>query len=318
MPQPTGRQVHVDALLTNISLQYRNPDYIADAIFPMVPVEKQSNIVPKYDQSHWFRDGAKLRAPGTKSEGGGFTVDVTDKYYCDRYSYRDEVTDDDRDNADDPFSLERDAVDFVTDKIQLGREVKFAGDFFKASVWGTDKAGATDFVQWSDYGASNPLLDITQWQEDVEGKIARTPNTGVLGRQVWTKLKWHPVLIDTIKHVERGVITLDLAAALMELPKLLIGKALKTTTVEGTAEASVTYSRVWGKGFLLLYTPATPSLRTPAAGYTFVWRRVANAIQYIKRMRDEEREVEIFEGNSYFDQKAVGTQAGLFAASAVA
>src|SRR5262245_48022454 len=134
MPQPTSRDVHVDTLLTEISIRYSNAEYIADQLFPVVPVVKQSNKVPKYDQSVWFRDQAQLRAPGTKSRGGGFTVDTSDTYFCDRYSFRFEIPDETRDNADAPFDLDRDGTLFTTDKLLMRREVNFATSFFTSTV----------------------------------------------------------------------------------------------------------------------------------------------------------------------------------------
>ena len=73
MPDPTPRDLHVDQLLTQISIAFKNPSYIADQMFPMVPVRKQSDKIPKYDQSFWFRDQAVIRAPGTKSTGGSLS-----------------------------------------------------------------------------------------------------------------------------------------------------------------------------------------------------------------------------------------------------
>lgn len=310
--RPTSIDVHVDQLLTNISIAYRNPAYIADQIFKMVPVNKQSNIVPKYDQSHWFRDDAQLRRSGTKSARGGWTVDNTDKYYCDRYSYGKEIDDETRDNADAPYNLDREATEFVTDKLQMRREVAFATDFFTTGIWGQDKVGGTDFTKWDDYAASTPLLDITNFKDQVEGKIAIEPNNIVIGKQVWVPVKWHPDIIDMIKYTQRGQLTPDLVAGMFEVENMRIGRAIQTTTKDGTAEASVVYSRIWGKHLLMIYVPAAPSLLTPAAGYTFVWQRIAAALQWIKRMRDEEREVDIIESNSYFDQKVTAPNAGLF------
>jgi hypothetical protein len=319
MPQPTPRELHVDTLLTNISIAYRNPAYIADECFPVVPVMKQSDKIPAYNQSFWFRDEAKLRGPGTKGARGGWTVDTSATYFCDRFSYGHEISDDERDNADPVFSnLDGDAAEFVTDKLQMRREVAFATDFFTTSVWGADKTGASDFTRWNDYANSSPLTDLSGYRDVVEGKIGREPNKLVMGKEVWTQLKWHPDIIDTIKYTQRAQMTVELFAALVEFERVLIGKAIYTTAVEGTAESSVTYSRIWGKHALMLYVPDRPSLRTPAAGYTFVWQRVPSAIQYIKRMRDDEREVDIVEANSYFDQKATGTNAGLFMSTAVA
>lgn len=317
MPGPLASDLHIDQLLTNLSIGYTNPAYIADQIFPIVNVMKQSDIVPQYDQSHWFRNGARLRAPRTPSEGGGWTVDTTMTYFCPRYSFRSEIGDEDRDNTDAPFNLDREAVEFVTDKMQMAREVAFATDFFTTGVW-TDKTGGSDFTAWSNYAGSSPLVDLTTYRDDVESRIGREPNKMVMGKQVWNQLKWHPDLIDTVKYTQRGQMSVDLFAALAEFESVLIGRSIQATSVEGTAEASVSYSRIWGKNALLVYVPANPSLMTPAAGYTFVWARVAAALQYIKRMRDEEREVDIIEGNSYFDQKATATRAGEFLASAVA
>jgi len=316
--QYQSSDIHADIFLTNMSIAYQNRNYIADQIFPLVPVNKQSNKIALYDQSHWFRDTAALRAPGTKSRGGGWSVS-NDTYYCDRFSYRHEIDDETRDNADEPFNLDRDATRFVTDKLQLRREIAFATDFFTTSVWGTDVTSAsfTNAVKWDDYASSSPLVDLTTQRDAMEGKIAVEPNTLVMGKQVWVKLKWHPDIIDTIKYTQRAEVSTELFASLTEFQRVLIGRGIYTTTAEGTAEASVTYSRIWGKNALLVYVSNSPSLLDPSAGYTFTWQRVPSSVQYIRRMRDDEREVDIIEANSYFDQKKTAAGAGIFLSAAV-
>lgn len=316
--QPTPQDLHVNALLTMLSIGYTNSAYIADQVFPIVKVNKQSDIIPKYDQSHWFRDNAKVRAPGTKSEGGGYTVDTTATYFANRWSRRFEIPDELRRNADAPWDLDADATRFVTDKTMMRREVKFATDNFTTGVWGSDKTGGTDFTQWSNYGGSTPDVDIDVYKDSVEATTGVEPNKFVVGKQVHLQLKNHPALIDRIKYTQRAQLTTELIASLLELESYLVGRSIYTTTVEGTAEASVTYTRIWGKNGLLLYVPANPGLLTPAAGYTFSWQVVPNAIQYIKRMRNEEREIDIIEANSFFDQKVTLAKAGLFLSSAVA
>ena len=66
MPQPSLNQVHVDAILTNISVAYmqKAENFIADKVFPAVPVDKKSNLFFKYNKNDWFRDEAKKRAEG--------------------------------------------------------------------------------------------------------------------------------------------------------------------------------------------------------------------------------------------------------------
>lgn len=309
--QYTGQDLYIDSYLTNISLAYHNNGYIADMIAPIVPVMKQSGLMPVYDQSHWFRDEAKIRAPGTKSQRGGFTMsDAT--YYCHRYSYGHEIPDEYRDNADSVFSLDRTATEFVTDKMQMRREVSLAAEVFTTGVWGNDDAGGTDFVRWDDYAGSDPLVVLGDYADSLESGIGREPNTLVMGKQAWLKLKWHPDLIDNIKYTQSGQFTTEMFASLIGIERILIGRAIYTTTPEGTAEASVTYSRIWGKKALMLYVPPSPSLLEPASMYTFTWNRVPNSLQYIRRLRDDEREVDIIEANTYYDHKVTGAKAGIF------
>lgn len=315
--QPTPQDLHVNALLTNLSIGYKNAAYIADQVFPIVPVNKQSDIIPKYNQSFWFRDDAAVRAPGTASIGGGYTVDTSATYFANRYSRRFEIPDELRRNADAPWNLDEDATRFVTDKTMMRREVNFALNMFATGKWATDKVGAVDFTQWSDYAASQPDVDVDAYKDEVEAKIGVEPNKLVVGKQTHIQLKNHPTLVDRIKYTQRAQLTPELIASLLEVEQYLVGRSIYTTAVEGTAEGSVTYTRIWGKNALLAYVPASPSLLTPAAGYTFAWQVVANAIQYIKRMRNEEKEIDIIESNSYFDQKITASNAGLFLSAAV-
>ena len=67
MPQPTQNQVHVDAILTNISVAYmqQQQNFIATRVFPVVPVSKQSDKFFTYTKNDWFRDEAQRRADAT-------------------------------------------------------------------------------------------------------------------------------------------------------------------------------------------------------------------------------------------------------------
>lgn len=316
--QPTASDLHIDRLLTNISIAYQNKTYIADQIFPMVPVQKQSDRIPLYNQSFWFRDDPRVRAPGQKSIRGGFEVDNTAIYFADRFSRGFEIPDEVRRNADLPYNLDRDGTRFVTDRMMMRREVAFATDFFKTGVWTTDKVGAVDFTKWSDFGGSTPVTDVDNFKDEVEALSAQEPNYFTMGKQVWVIVKNHPTLLDRIKYTQRAQLTTELVASLFEFERFLVGRSIQTTDAEGTAEASVTYTRIWGKNTLMLYVPPSASLLTPAAGYTFVWQIVPNALQFIKRMRDEEREIDIVEANSWFDQKITSARSGLFMSDAVA
>ena len=66
MPEVT--QVHVDAALTQVSVAYRNPEYIADAVAPAVPVRKQSDKYFVMDaEREAMRATPDQRAPGAEA-----------------------------------------------------------------------------------------------------------------------------------------------------------------------------------------------------------------------------------------------------------
>ena len=311
--------LHVDQNLTNLSIGYKNPVYIADTVFPTIPVQRQSNLIPRYDQSPWFRNQAANRAPGTMPHRDGFTVSST-LYSCLQYAFGYEIPDEYRDNTDAPYDLDRDGTAFVTDRLQMSREIAAATEYFKAGVWGADHTvgvAAGQFVIWDDYLNSQPLVDITEWQEGVVGKGIPTPNTLVIGSEVWAKLKWHPNLTGIMPTDTVRVFTLDLLRTSLELDRVLVGKALYTPTVAGVAEASVVYNRIWGKHALVAYIAPAPAMMTPSAGYTFVWNRVPNAIQYISRVREDARYQDVINGFSHWDTRVLVPNAGEFAVGVI-
>jgi hypothetical protein len=304
--------LHVDSWLTGLSIGYKNPVYIADTVFPTIPVQRQSNLIPRYDQSPWFRNQAHNRAPGTIPHRDGFTVSSA-LYSCLQYAFGYEIPDEYRDNTDAPYDLDRDGTAFVTDRLQMAREINAATEYFKAGVWGSEHTpgvGPGQFVIWDDYQNSQPLIDISNWQEEVVGRGVPTPNTLVIGSEVWASLKWHPNLTGIMPTDEVRIFTQELLRTSLELDRVLVGKALFTPSLAGTPEASVVYQRIWGKNALVAYIAPNPALMTPSAGYTFVWNRVPNALQYISRIREDNRYLDVINGFSHWDTRVLVPGAG--------
>lgn len=60
MPSPVVQDVHVAAALTNIAVAYVQDEssYIAEAVFPMVPVQHQTDKYFVWSKADFFRDEA--------------------------------------------------------------------------------------------------------------------------------------------------------------------------------------------------------------------------------------------------------------------
>lgn len=317
MPQPDIRDAHVDQLMTILSHAYMNEaeNYISDKVFPIVPVKKQSAKIAKYTKADWFKDDAALRAPGTESAGTGFTVNTTDTYFCENYAVHKDIADEVRANTDNPFDPDLEATMLVTDKLLLKREVAFSSDFIKAGVWGTDSDKVA--TPWSDYSLGDPITDVETAKDAIHGVTSREANTMVLGRQVWTKLKHHPDFIERIKYTQRGVLTSEIVASILEIPRIMIGKAIKNTYNEGKTDAVAAYSYIIGDSALILHVAPRPALLTPSAGYTFHWSNFGG-LSFIRRLRNDFTLVDRIEGHTYFDHKAVGTDLGYYLYNLVA
>jgi len=129
---PELENVHIDQILTNISIQYRNAAYVGTQIMPIVPVKKKSDIYYIYDsKADRFRVPFTLRAPKTESRTVDWKV-TTDGYVCDEHALNDLIDDIERDNADKPLNLEVDTVEFLTDIVTLGLEMRIK-DMLEAS-----------------------------------------------------------------------------------------------------------------------------------------------------------------------------------------
>lgn len=325
MPQPNINQVHVDAILTNMSVAYmqRAENFIADKVFPVVPVDKKSDKYFTYTKNDWFRDEAQRRAPGTESAGGGFNIS-TDSYSADVWAFHKDVDDQTVANADAPLSPLREAAEFITHRMLVRRENQFVTDFMTTGVWGTDAAGVassptgSQFIKWSDYTNSDPIEDIEAGKSEVLSNTGFEANTLVLGYDVMRKLRNHPDIIDRIKYTSSETVTADILARLFEVDRVMVAKAVRATNNEGAAGA---YDFAVGKVALLCHVAPNPGLLTPSAGYTFSWTGVSSGLGATigtSQFRMEHLKSTRVEAEVAFDNKVVSSDLGYFFSAAVA
>jgi len=332
MPQPTGADLHVDSLLSDLSIAYLNEpsSYIADRVFPVIPVGKQSDKIAVYEKAAWFRDEAEKRAPLTESAGGGFGMETPATYFCNEYSWHQDISDDDIANADSVFDLEDDATSFVTEKLRLKRERLFASTYFAESVWATDLQGMTDapgsneFRVWDDTTNSTPLSDIEDAKILVRAAIGLLPNTLLVSERVHMALKQHPDVKDTYKYTQAGIITEQLLAKAFEVDNYYVAKAVYATTAEGQSTQTLAYA-LNQYGALLVYAAPRPSKRRPSGGYTIRWNRPRNNGIEGERLESTIRKFEMplkggmrIEGSVYEDLKLISNSCGVFFVNAVA
>lgn len=314
MPQPTRSQVHVNRPLTNISIAYiQNPNnFIAERVFPSIPVDKISDTYFKYDKDSWFRDEMKRRAPSTESAGSGYTIDSTPSYSCDVWALHKDIDDDIRGNEDAPLNSDRDATLYLTQKGLLRKEKEFVSKYFKTSIWTGSSTGADidlTSLKWSN-ASSDPVKDIDAQKAAMLEKTGFEPNTLVVPNAVHNILKNHPDIRDRIKYVQKAVVTEDILAMLFGVEKYLVAKATNNTAVEGaTASMSSVFTST---STLLCYSNPTPSILMPSAGYVFNWKEYSAVGARIKKIRNDLVKSDRIEIEMAFDMKQVAADLGAY------
>jgi len=324
MTKPTRSQVHADKPLTNMSVAYvqKQDGFVADKVFPIVPVEHQSDTYYVFNMGDFNRDEAKDRAPGTESAGGGFSLTTT-TYTCKVKAFHKDLPWQHLNNQDQSVNLERAAVEFVTNKMLIAKENQWMSSFFAASVWTSDwdgvassPNGTSTFYQWSDYTNSNPVQDLELASLTILQRSGYRPNKLVLGAEVYSKLKNHPDIIERISggatNAAPAKVTRQLMANIFEVDEVVVAEAIQNTAKEGQ---TASHSFISGKKALLVYAAPSPSLFSPSAGYTFSWSSyIGGSEMGIGMDRFEMRHLKSdrVEGEIGFSQKATAADLGVF------
>ena len=94
---PFQNQLHVDQLLSNVSLRYSSKDFLADKIFPEVMVKKDSDLYRIYERD--FRIPETIRAnKGVANEH--FWQVSSASYVLEDHALKEYISQDDIDNYD--------------------------------------------------------------------------------------------------------------------------------------------------------------------------------------------------------------------------
>ncbi len=324
MPRPNRGDSHVNRLLTNMMVKplLKPRMFAAAAVFPVCPVEKQSDAYVVYDTGDFLRDEAKERAPGTESAGGNYDVDTTPTYACKNIAWHKDVDDDTADNADNPIDPYKDAMQYCTQKLLIKRERRFIDSFVKAGLWTTQETGVTgtpgdnEFKKWSASG-STPVKDVDTWCNIIEGLTGEWPNVLSIAPDVLSALKNNDDIIKRIQYTQKGIITTDILAELFDIEKVVVLRGVYNSAKKGAATSIA--RMVTGKA-LLTYANPNPSTENYSAGYMFAWKgRFGNNKlgARIKKFRMEELNSFRIEAELSFDAKLVAPDMAVYA-SAVA
>lgn len=311
---PEARDLHIDSVLSNMSVQYRNEEMIWREVMPEVKVTKRSDLYWKYAKDNQFRSYDDKIGPRSMANEIDFAVG-TENYSVKGHALADWVAQEEIDNADTPLAPESDSNDQINSSLDLAQELRVAALAFAAATYPAgNKVTLAGGTQWS--GASdNPIKDV---QDAVEGCFVRA-NTLVFGIDAWLVFRRLPEILDAVKamagtSLQGGLASTSAVANLFEVDRILIGRGRYITTKEGQ---SSTYARIWGKHMAALYLkPGEISVR----GITFAKTFVESKRQTMRSFDEKrgEKGAHYIKTSWNSDEKVVASDLGYFIENAVA
>lgn len=288
--------VHVDQLLSSISIKYRNTNFVAMAVFPELNVKKDSDKFRVYDRD--FRLPETARANKGEAKQHSFSVS-TSTYVLEEHALVDYVSDRDAENYD-MADLRADTTEELTDKILLRLE-KSVASLFTSTSW-SQNVSLTTAQQWSlDTVTSNPIPLMDTAATTVLENSGFAPNISIVPHRVMINAKNHSSIIDRIKYTSVEI-TPAMLAGLFDSPNMIVPKAVIDTAAQGVASS---ISPVWGDNVFVGYRADKPGPLKPSAGYVF-----RSSKPLTKRWREEKRSSEAIECGMLYQARVVASLAG--------
>lgn len=290
---PKQSSLHVDQLLSNISVNYKPTGFVASDVFPFVPVNKETDLYRVYTQD--FKVPETKRATGGLAKEHDFEVS-TAPYILEKHALKGYVADDAEDNYD-LSSLKADMTEKLKEKIMLRME-KSVADMMTTTTWslGVSLASANAFT--ADTTVSNPIPVFDTACTTVLNNGGYKVNSAVIPRVSYTAIKNHMSVLDRVKHTSKDM-TPEILKGLFDLDNIYVPHVASDTAAKGLA-ASI--SSLWASHCFVYYKPSRPGPMEASAGYIFK-KNVAET----RRWRVEERKAEAIEVEVQYAAKAVAT-----------
>lgn len=265
MPYP--KELHVDQLLTNLSVQYRNEEMIWREVMPLIPVGKRSDKFTKYNKEDSYRKPDDTIGPKGEANQSDWGVS-TDNYSVKGHAQADWLPQESIDNSDNPIQPEMDTNNFLNGVLDVAQESRVAGVVFAAASYPSgNKVQLSGTSQWGQ-SADDPIADVLT---AVETCFMRA-NTLVFGLDAWLIFRKLPEVLDAVKSSTRfqgspgGLATITEVAGLFDVPRVLIGRGRYITSKPGQ---TATYARLWGKHCAAIHVVPNPGIRSITFGGTF-------------------------------------------------
>lgn len=265
MPEPID--LHVDSVLSEMSVKYKNEAFIWRDAMPVVRVRKRSDKYVVYNKEDSYRLYDDTISPKSMPNEVDWGVSMGN-YSVKDHALGEWLPQETIDNADNPMEPDIDTNEFLNLMLDVVQEKRVADLVFDATTYPSgNKVQLSGTAQWSG-SADDPIGDILT---AIESTFIRA-NTLMFGQEAWQVFRKLPEVLDAVKGSTRfqdtpgGIATTSEVASILEVERVLVGRARYISTNEGQ---TATFTKLWGKHCTALYVEPKPGVKSITFGVTF-------------------------------------------------
>lgn len=314
MANSTGpRELHVDQHLTNLAINYRPQNLIADMIAPIVPVQKQRDTYPVYSRFETFAIEDTKRGPGaeakkiTRSVGSAF-------YQAENYALGSDVTIEDVANVDAVYrGLSATGKSrFLMDKLLLSYEKRVLDMVAASTAVGSTFVCNSAFIAAggaAGQNAGDPFAAFEQMCEYQKQTTNQRPNGVIIGWRAWGRIKRNYHMRNLLNGTNNGggPVTRQAVQNLFEVDRFIIADAMWQTANEAQTAVTSFYNPL-SDMMIAYFAPSAPSIDDPSWMYSFRWTNpvLPAPMTVFRHPYDSRRRIDTIEVDYYQDERIVG------------
>jgi hypothetical protein len=307
--RPSVNQVHVNTLLSDFSIAYGQSldSFIATKMFPVHPVLKESDNILEWSRDAWHSIAAEILADGDEPLARDLKISTDGSYVLKNYSLATRITDRQRQNSDNPISVEKKKMKWLTEQIYKKLEKVFADSYMQLGVWTTDVAAGGLSGRWN-VGTSDPIGDITSQKDIVRQLTGKTKFALGLGSPVMSALLTHPDLVERVQYtsVPTNESLRKSMASLLGVDYVFVSGAIYNANAVGLAFSG---QNIIDDDALLIGYTEDPGQEDVVGGVTFGKK---NQFIVTKMTREAKREADFYWNTCMADMKLICADCGVF------
>lgn len=283
------RSTYVNPLLTNVYIGYTSGDFVADALFPTVTVQKETG-------TYFIRDKENLRAPADARRGDYARANrVQNSLSAASFSLEEKSLETAipwriYKNYSDPFNPKKNATMLVTEKLKLDNELDARATLL----------GQTSQVQDLSAAWASAAFDISgqirSRRTSVQKASTKKPNVALMGIAARDAILKNTDFKTSIQYVQvvNDENLLSALAKFLGVQKVVIGEAVQNVAKEGQAD-SLDY--VWKNELILAYVNPNAAIEDTSLAY----RLVQEGAAYVDEWTEEANKIDLVRANDFYD-----------------